>query len=63
MMPSTTVYPSQRTLADRRPAWAAPTAPSIVRLLVSSTKVMTIPLRMVGSNANGRTQSGLPTRR
>ena len=62
-IPRRVVTPSHRTLASRRPAWAAATAASMVRLLVSRTTVMTIPLMMVGLNANGRVQFGLPTRR
>ena len=57
------VAPSQRTPADARPAWAAATAATIVRLLVSSTTVMTMPFTIVGENANGFVQSGFASRR
>ena len=62
-MPSAAVASSQRMHAARRPACAAMTATSIVRLLVSSAVVMMTPFTTVGLNANGRPHAALPTRR
>jgi len=42
--------PSHFKLAALRPAFAASTAPSMVRLLVSRTKVITMPLMILGEN-------------
>ena len=55
--------PSHRTALDFSPDLDASTAPNIVRLLVMSTTVMMITLRMDGKNLNGVGQFGLAVRR
>ena len=51
----------ERELFDR--LREAATAPSMVRLLVSRIRVMTIPLMMLGDSGKGAVQLGVPTRR
>src|SRR5260370_29292036 len=63
MKPRNTVAASHFRLDDFFPFFAEETAPSIVKLLVSSTAVMTTAFRMLGKNGNDRGQSGVPTRR
>src|SRR5882762_9816733 len=61
-VPSNIVAPSQRSAAAFRPACAASTAAMTVRLLVSNTTVITMPLAIEGQNAKGCVQSGFATR-
>ena len=61
-VPSSIGAPSQRSAVVLRPDCAASTAAMTVRLLLSRTTVITMPLTMVGQIANGRVQSGLATR-
>ena len=55
--------PSQRKALDFSPDLDASTAPSIVRLLVMSTTVMMMTLRMDGKNLKGVGQFGLAVRK